>query len=228
MARNQGLDIATKVRQATTPLSGPVGARRRPRVALLLGAVVFVALAAGIWILAGPGSQTQGMTGVLVATSDIKPATRIKADQLGTIYLRASDPGLLGQVVAASDRSRLVGQLAAVPVPAGSLIPATVTVRDSYWVANIPVKRKPAGLQPGDHVAVLVSSGGFNTSSPGPETVFLQDVRVLGVGENSADLWLPPELVAPLESFGDRGGVVLAKMAPGAILVPSPSASPSR
>ena len=204
-----------------------MGANRRARVAFLLGATIFVALATAAFIVAGPGSQTQGMTAVLVAKSDIRPATRIRADQLGTTYLRASDPALLGQIVAASDRERLVGQLAAVPVPAGSLIPATVTVRDSYWVANIPVKRKPASLQPGDHVAVLVSSGA-STSSPGPETVFLQDIQVLGVGENSADLWLPPEVVAPLETFGDRGGVVLVKMAPGAMLAPSPSASPSR
>jgi Flp pilus assembly protein CpaB len=198
------------------------------RVALLFGVAFFVALAVVALIVAGPGSQTQGMTPVLVATSDIRPATRITADQLGTTYLRASDPTLLGQIVAASDRSRLVGQVAAVPVAAGSLIPSTVTVRDTYWVASIPVKRRPASLQAGDHVAVLVSSGGSSTSSPAPETIFLQDVRVLGVGENTADLWLPPEVVAPLESFGDRGGVVLAKMAPGAMLAPTPSPSPSR
>jgi len=45
----------------------------------------------------------------------------------------------------------------------------------------------------------------------------MQDVQVISVGSGSADLWLPPKLVAQMEFFADHGGIVLVKMQPGAI-----------
>jgi len=198
-------------------VTGTVADRRR-RTAALLGLVLFLALAVLVFALVGPGSQSQGMVGVLQATRQIKPATTITTDELGVTYLRAQDPAVLTTLVLASDRSKIVGQTADVGVPAGFLIPAGITSVQSIsdlWVANVPVRRMPADLKPGDHVALVVI--GSTTSGQSVEFVMMQDVEVLGVGSGSADLWLPAKVVAQVEWAADHGGIVLVRMPPGAV-----------
>lgn len=198
-------------------VTGTVADRRR-RTAALLGLVLFLALAVLVFALVGPGSQSQGMVGVLQATREIKPATTITTDELGVTYLRAQDPAVLTTLVLASDRSKIVGQTAVVGVPAGFLIPAGITSVQSVidlWVTNVPVRRMPGDLKPGDHVALVVI--GSTTSGQSVEFVMMQDVEVLGVGSGSADLWLPAKVVAQVEWAADHGGIVLVRMPPGAV-----------
>ena len=204
-------------------VTGTVAERRR-RTAALLGLVLFLALAVLVFALVGPGSQSEGMVGVLQATKQITPGTTITSAELGVTYLRAQDPSVLTTLVLASDRSKIVGQTAVVGVAAGSLIPAGITSIQSVgelWVANVPVRRMPADLKPGDHVALVVI--GSATSGQSVEFVFMQDVEILGVGGGSADLWLPAKLVAQVEWFADHGGIVLIRMPPGAVQSNLPS-----
>jgi len=191
---------------------------RRWRMAVLLGLVVTLGLAAYALLFAGPAAQSNGMVAVLKATKDIRAGSRITTDELGVTQIRAADPSLLQTLVLSGDRHQIIGQTAATDVRAGSLIPAGVAAPQAtalLWTANIPVKRAPADLKPGDHVALLVS--GTTTNGAAAEFVFLQDVEVLSVGSGSADLWLQPNVVAQVEWYADHGGIVLLKMQPGAV-----------
>lgn len=198
-------------------VTGTVAERRR-RTAALLGLVLFLALAALVIVLVGPASQTQGLVGVLEATKQINAGTTITADELAVTYLHAQDPSVLTTLVLASDRSKIVGQTAVVGVPVGSLIPAGITsvqTVSDLWVTDVPVRRMPADLKPGDHVALLVI--GTTTTGQSVEFVMMQDVEVLSVGSGSADLWIPARVVAQVEWYADHGGIVLVRMPPGAV-----------
>ena len=191
---------------------------RRWRMAVLLGLIVALGLAAYALIFAGPAAQSNGMVTVLKATKDIRAGTRITSDELGATQIRVADPGVLQTLVLSGDRGQLVGQTAAMDVRAGSLLPAGVSAPQAtsqLWTASIPVRRAPVDLKPGDHVALLVT-GTTTTGSPA-EFVFLQDVQVLSIGSGSADLWLQPNVVAQVEWYADHGGIVLFKMQPGSV-----------
>ncbi len=203
--------------QASRPRLIASTVERRWRMAVLLGLIVALGLAAYALMFAGPAAQSNGMVTVLKATKDIRAGTRISSDELAATQIRAADPGVLQTLVLASDRGQLVGQTAAVDVRAGSLVPAGAAAPQTtaqLWTASIPVRRAPVDLKPGDHVALLVT-GTTTTGSPA-EFVFLQDVQVLSLGNGSADLWLQPNVVAQVEWYADHGGIVLLKMQPGA------------
>jgi hypothetical protein len=158
------------------------------------------------------------MVDVVKATRDIRAGTTITADELGTARIRVDDATLLATLVRISDRDRLVGQIAAIGVSSGHLVPDNVVapqVTANLWEANLPVKRMPSDLRPGDHVALLVTG---NSQSGSPlQFVVMQDVQVISIGSGNVDLWLPPKLVAQMEFYADHGGIVLMKMQPGAI-----------
>jgi hypothetical protein len=206
-----------------TVLSIPKGrpattTERRWRTGALLGLLIFLALTA--YAAVGIEGQTSAasMVGVVKATRDIRPGTTITADELGNARIRVDDPSLLATLVRTSDRDRLVGQIAAIGVSNGHLVPDNVVapqVTANLWEANLPVKRMPGDLRAGDHVALLVSG---NSQSGNPlQFVVMQDVQVISIGSGSVDLWLPPKLVAQMEFYADHGGIVLVKMQPGAI-----------
>jgi hypothetical protein len=191
---------------------------RRWRLAVLLGLIVALGLAAYALIFAGPAAQSNGMVSVLKATKDIRAGSRITTDELGVTQIRAADPSVLQTLVLSGDRDQIVGQTAAVDVRAGSLVPAGFAAPQAtaqLWTANIPVRRAPTDLKAGDHVALLVT-GATSNGAPA-EFVFLQDVEVLSIGSGSADLWLQPYVVAQVEWYADHGGIVLLKMQPGAV-----------
>jgi hypothetical protein len=71
----------------------------------------------------------------------------------------------------------------------------------------------PADLAPGDHVILLVSTVAPNGASV--DIVYMQDVRVLQVGQGSAELWIPTKLFPQVVWYADHGGIVLAIMQPG-------------
>lgn len=201
------------------PRGAPATAtERRWRAAALLGLVVFLALTVFAAVALGARSGTVAAASVLKATRDIRPGTTITADELAVAQVRIDDPALMATLVRSGDRSRLIGQIAAVGISSGHLVPENVVAPQftaGLWEVNLPVKRMPTDLRGGDHVALLVTG---STSSGSPlELVVMQDVQVISVGSGGADLWLPAKLVAQMNFYSDHGGIVLVKMQPGAI-----------
>ena len=198
-------------------------AERRWRFAALLGLAVTLALAAYALVVMGPGTDANQMVSVLRAAKSIRAGTTITQDELTTARLRTQDPSVLATLLRDSDRSRVIGQVAAVDVQAGDLIPGDLVSSQftaGLWDVNVPVRRMPANLAPGDHVALLVSATLANGSQV--DLVYMQDVQVLGIGQGSVDLWVPAKLAPQVEWYADHGGIALIKMQPGAVQNPVP------
>lgn len=194
-------------------------ARRRWRLAALLGLVVLLLLAGYSVIQTEQQAQAGHVTSVMKATADIRAGSVITDAVLGVARLRVDDPAVVTTLVDARDRQQLVGEVATDSVRAGSLIPAGLGVPRSTvtdWDVPLPVKRMPADLQAGDHVALVVDA---TARSGGPvEFVALQDVRVLGVHASAVDVWLPATSAAQVQWYADHGGgISLARMQPGAV-----------
>ncbi|MGH7762563.1 MAG: SAF domain-containing protein [Candidatus Dormibacteraceae bacterium] len=190
---------------------------RRWRLAALIGLALTLVLAAYAVIALGPGADANQMVSVLRAAKTIYAGTTITADDLSTDRLR-TDPGTLATLLRDSDRARIVGQVAAEDVAAGDLIPSSVVSSQStagLWKVNLPIREMPADLAAGNHVALLVSVTAAGGSQA--DIVYLQDVRVLSVGQGSAELWIPANLFPQVIWFADHGGIVLATMQPGAV-----------
>ena len=195
----------------------PTVTGRRRRAAVLLASLFFLAVAAVALILAGPGSHREAMSPVLRATKEIKAGSVITADELGATYVHFQDQATLQTFAQPADKSQLVGQVAAVGIPAGSLVPAGLAspqATSGLWDAKLPVKLMPSGLHPGDHVAVVVE--GTRAGQP-VDVVFMQDVQVLSIGSTSADLWLPAKVVPQMEWYGSHGSIILVRMPAGAV-----------
>jgi hypothetical protein len=193
-------------------------AERRWRLAALLGLAAMLALAAYALVVMGPGNDANQMVTVLRAAKSIQAGTDITSDELTTTQLRTQDPSVLATLLRSSDRGRVIGQVAAVDVLAGDLIPADVVSSQftaGLWDVDLPVRRMPADLVPGDHVALVVSVTLTNGSQG--DLVYMQDVQVLGIGQGSVDLWVPATLAPQVEWYADHGGIVLIKMQPGAV-----------
>ena len=197
-------------------MPAPVRGRRR-RAAVLFGGLLFLALAAAALMLAGLANHREALVPVLKASKEIRAGTAISSDQLGVTYVHFQDPSTGLTVAHPDDRARLVGQTAAIGIPAGSLIPAGLAnpqATSGFWDASLPVKRRPAGLHSGDHVALIVET----TKSGQPvDVVVMQDVQVLSVGPDAVDLWLPASVVAQMEWYGSHTTLVLARMPAGAV-----------
>jgi hypothetical protein len=196
--------------------------QRRRSTAALIGLLVFLALGVITLVLLGLRGAPQPMAGVLRANREIRPGSTIGAGDMGVTYLYAQDPAVLATLSKDTDRNRLVGQVALVDVATGALIPADIAVPAAsagIWKASVPVKRMPAGLKPGDHVAVMAqgSQGGGDV-----DVVVMQDVVVLNVASGLVDLWLPAKAAPQIEWDADHGGIVLLAMQPGAVQSPLP------
>ena len=191
---------------------------RRWRLAALLGLAAMLALAAYALVVIGPGTDANQMVTVLRAAKSIQAGTDITSDELTTTQLRTQDPSVLATLLRDSDRGRVIGQVAAVDVLSGDLIPADVVSSQftaGLWDVDVPVRRLPADLVPGDHVALVVSVTLTNGSQG--DLVYMQDVQVLGISQGSVDLWVPATLAPQVEWYADHGGIVLIKMQPGAV-----------
>ena len=200
--------------------------QRRWRLGALLGLLVGLALAAYSLVVLGPGADVNQMVSVLRAARAIQAGTTITGDELTTAQIRTQDPAVLATLLRNSDRSRIVGQVAAMDVPAGDLIPAGVVGQQATGGmvrAQLPIRMMPADLAPGDHVLLLVSATAPNGASV--DIVYMQDVRVLQVGQGSAELWIPTKLFPQVVWYADHGGIVLAVMQPGDIQQGVPAGS---
>jgi hypothetical protein len=184
----------------------------------LLGLLVGLALAAYSLIVLGPGAELSQMVPVLRAAKAIQAGNTITTDALTTSLIRTQDPSVLATLLRDTDRSRIVGQVAAMDVPAGDLIPAGVVAPQTTGgmvKAQLPIRIMPVDLAPGNHVLLLVSATASNGAAV--DIVYMQDVRVLQVGQGSAQLWIPTKLFPQVVWYADHGGIVLATMQPGDI-----------
>ena len=201
--------------------------QRRWRWAALAGLVVFLGLAGYALAMMGASkaSNLQPVS-VLVAATDIRAGSSISDGMLRVTGIRSDDSSLLTTLVSANDRSSIVGQVAALTVPAGHLIPSNIAnsqVHGQLWLASIPVKRMPAGLAIGDHVALLAETP--NKLGQPVDFVFMQDVEIAHVTGNAVDLWLPAKVVPQVEWYADHGGLVLLRMPAGVIQQDLPAAT---
>ena len=200
--------------------------RRRWRLTVLMGLMALVGMAGYALVVTILGAENGRAVSVLKAARDIQAGSTIASDDLATTPVRIDDPTAMSSLVAASERNRLVGQVATASVPAGHLVPASLTVSQSaseLWGVPLPVKRMPPDLKPGDHVAVMVM--GTTKTGDAVDFVVMQDVQVLAVRSDSANLWLPARSMAQMEWYADHGGVVLAKMPPGVVQQSLPEGS---
>lgn len=216
---------------SATAESRPLGlvagtVQRRWRLGALLGLLVGLALAAYSVVVLGPGADVNQMVSVLRASKAIQAGTTITGDELTTAQIRTQDPGVLATLLRDSDRSRIVGQVAAMDVLAGDLIPAGVVGQQATGGmvrAQLPIRLMPADLAPGDHVLLLVNAVAPNGAPV--DMVYMQDVRVLQVGQGSAELWIPTKLFPQVVWYADHGGIVLAIMQPGDVQQGVPAGS---
>jgi hypothetical protein len=201
--------------------------QRRWRWAALAGLVVFLALAGYAIAVAGAGKASSvRLVSVLVAASDIYAGNTISDSMLRVTAISPQDPGLLLTLVQAQDRTKLIGQVASLSVPAGNLVPAGIVSApgsSTLWTADVPIKRMPAGLTGGDHVALLTEAP--NKAGQPVAFVFMQDVQVVHVAGTQVDLWLPAKVVPQVEWYADHGGLVLIKMPAGVIQQDLPAAT---
>jgi hypothetical protein len=197
-------------------LAGPN--RRRLRVALFAGLAAAVLIAVFATAPSWFPQRSSSTVRVLVAAKDIKAGTTITADSVTTSAVSMS-PSLLLTFLQDSDRSRVIGQTAAVGVPAGHALPDYVVSPETtagLWAVNVPIRRMPADVTDGSHVALLVTD--VTKTGDQVEHVFVQDVTALHIQSGSADLWLPPRLASQVEWYADHGGIILFRMDAGAVV----------
>ena len=103
--------------------------QRRWRLGALLGLLVGLALAAYSLIVLG--ADANQMVSVLRAARAIQAGNIITADGLTTSLIRTQDPSVLATLIRDTDRSRIIGQTAALDVPAGDLIPVGVVAQQT-------------------------------------------------------------------------------------------------
>jgi hypothetical protein len=213
--------------QRSTVRAVPTIVQQRWRWAALAGVVVFLALAAfAIAVESTAKSSAPTPISALVAASDIRAGTTITSSMLRVTSIGTQDSALLLTLATPADRSTLVGHTASVSVQAGSLVPASILstqASGNLWVAAISVKRMPAGLTAGDHVALLAQSS--DKSGQPVDFVFMQDVDVVHVASTQVDLWLPAKVVPQVEWYSEHGGLVLLKMPAGVVQQDLPAAS---
>jgi len=126
----------------------------------------------------------------------------------------------LATLVRRDDQGSIVGKIAAVSVPAGSLIPSYIAAEGAspgLWTISIPARSKPLSLSAHDHVALMVAP---------LDTVLVQDVEVAAVSGTSVELFLPARLVSQVQWYSDHGGIAVVKMPAGDIVKIIPPGGP--
>jgi len=105
--------------------------QRRWRLAVLLGLVTLLGMAAFALVVAQQSAAANQLVPVIMANRDILASTTITADGLSVTYVRIPDKGVLATLAPSSQRGALVGEVAVVSVRAGSLLPAGLGIPPS-------------------------------------------------------------------------------------------------
>ncbi len=117
--------------------------QRRWRWAALAGLVVFLGLAGyALAVMGASKASNVQPVSVLVAATDIRAGTAITDGMVRVTGIRADDSSLLTTLISANDRSSIVGQVAALTVPAGHLIPSNLAspqVHGQLW--TLPARK---------------------------------------------------------------------------------------
>jgi SAF domain len=183
----------------------PTGRRtRRPALVLASVAMVFASIAG----FAALYSSANHQVSVLIVTQTIDQGQRISGSDLGQTSAQIS-----GGVspIAAADASTLVGQRAAVTIPAGTLLTAgditdspPIAAGDAVVGLELKAGQLPAsGLDPGDQVMIV------QTANPG------------------SPLASPSSAAASGNDSGQSTGVLVPQATVFDVEPPSPNSSPS-
>lgn len=210
--------MSTSAQSGTVARAVTETARRRWRLAALIGLAALLSLVAVAVLLIAESARVNRTVAVLKATRDIQAGTVIASDDLGVANVHVDDDAVLAGLTGVGDRSQLIGKVASDSVRAGGLIPAGLGAPEataSMWALPLPVKQRPPDLKVGDHVALLVS--GTGRSGQPVEVVAAQDVVVLAVEQDVVDVWLPASAAAQMELYAGHGDVVVARMQAGAV-----------
>ena len=183
-----------------------VVARNRGRIAAGVFAVALAGLLA-VLVYGNVGQRHE----VLAVAHTVDPGQVIRADDLSVVRV-AADPDV--HTVAASQRSLIVGQRAAVRLLAGSLLsPDAVTKGDlvgsGFSVIGAVVKpgQYPLGLRAGDRVEVVMTGG-----PAGDHPIDATIVAVAtggGTNGTAISLAVPDETATRLASAGAQGELLL-------------------
>lgn len=151
--------VGTTTQRAPAARPGTPGVSLRPRRRpwLVIGGLLAMVTAAGVFALVYLGSDAR--VPVLVVTRPVAAGQQLTTADLRVVRI-VPGPGL--DVVRASDASAALGHTAAVPLAAGSLLTAG-ELGPAAWppagqlVVAVPVKpgRLAAGVEPGTHVTVI-------------------------------------------------------------------------
>lgn len=163
--------------RAGSPLNGdrssrptePIGRRNNTRIALGLIVLVLCVLAAVTMY-----GRTNNRVDVLVMRRPVALGQRLNADDLGSVSI-SSDAGL--RILATSERSTVIGQIATVGLLPGSLlspsqISAGPAVPNGMVITGATLKsgQFPIGLEAGDQVLLVESAPGSATGSSADPT----------------------------------------------------------
>jgi len=183
-----------------------VVARNRGRVAVGVFAIGLAGLLA-VLVYGNVGQRHE----VLAVARTVDPGQVISAEDL-TVVRVAADPDV--RTLAASARSSIVGQRAAVRLLPGSLLsPDAVTKGDvigpGFSVIGAIVKpgQYPLGLRAGDHVEVVVT-GGVNGDRPVDATI-VAVASTGGTNGTAISLAVPDDAATRLAVAGSQSQLLL-------------------
>lgn len=166
------------------PVAAPMRAprpRRRPGLLALGVALVAVGALAAAWLVSTSGARVA----VLVAARDVPYGTVLTDADLSSVEV-AGTSGVA--VIPAGERDRVVGQVAATTIVAGSLLaPALLTAaappKAGEVLVGVPLKadRLPAGgLTSGDRVLIVETPGVDGDPPTGPPATLAATVVRVG------------------------------------------------
>lgn len=157
--------------------------RRAAVIGVVIGLLLAVVCALGFSAILG---SVDKRSSVLVTTRPMVPGQRFTAADLGVAKVGA-DSGV--ETVAAADRGRIVGRVAAFGVPQGALltskhISSSPAIEAGSAVVGLALRagQFPAGVRPGDRVRLVSTAGQSQSDQASQGTVLVAEAKVFAVG----------------------------------------------
>lgn len=161
--------------------------RRAALTGLIVGLLLAGVCAFGFSAILG---SVDKRSPVLVAARPVVAGQRFTSADLAVVKVGA-DSGV--QTVAAADQNRVVGRVAAVGVPAGSLltpkhISTAPAVEAGSAVVGLALRagQFPPGIRPGDRVRLVSTAGQSQTDQNSQGAVLVAEAKVVAVGTETA------------------------------------------